>query len=215
MENQQEKVSLRRRTIIFAALGMILVVLPAISYFYLKSGLDWHLQAKADLKDYGKIRGEYIIFPDGEKQNQLKGKVVVIHIFGQNPVLNDTNKLILDTGQRLYERFGKNYDFRLTMVSQGSDADFKSYAQTLPSAEMATWVWSGAMGSWRTIIENGYEKFCVERKEKAVPKYFALCDTSGTIRHFYNAMDEKQVGRMVEMITLLVPKESIIPDSNN
>jgi hypothetical protein len=67
-------------------------------------------------------------------------------------------------------------------------------------------VWTGGLGSWRTVVENGYEYFLLKEKTKPDPQYFALTDTSGTIRRFYNAQDEKQVGRMVEHISMLLPK---------
>jgi hypothetical protein len=207
MKKTEEKVSTQRKTIIFIALFTILVVLPGISWFYLRGGLNWQKEALAEMRDFGKIRPAYIVYPDGEKQNQLKSKVVVIHIFGENPDLTEANKKILDTGQRLYDQFGDNEHFRMAMIADGGTAEFRSHAQTLPSADYAAWVWTGALGGWRTIVENGYESFYLSEKVDPVPQYYALADTSGTIRRFYDAMDDKQVGRMVEHIAMLLPKQ--------
>lgn len=205
MENLEQKPSTGRKVYIAAALFVILVALPAVSWIYLNNGLNWRKKAVAELASYGKIRGAYILWPDGTKDDQLKSKVVVLHIFGENPDLTETNRKIIDTGEKLFNQFGQNYNFRLAMIAEGGSSEFRSYAQTRPSADYATWVWTGGLGSWRTIILNGYESFCLAEGVRPVPEYYALADTSGTIRRFYNALDDKQLGRMVEHIALLLP----------
>ena len=115
------------------------------------------------------------------------------------------NRTILDIDEKLYDQFGQNLNFRLAMVSSGGTAEFKSYFQKMPSADYVTWVWTGGLGSWRTIMENGYESYCKAESVKPVPEYFALADTSGTIRRFYDALDTKQVERMVQHIAILLP----------
>jgi hypothetical protein len=208
MSQEKEKVTLKRKLIIFAAMFLIFVALPGMSWYYLRSGLNWHKKANSELGNYGKIRPAFIIFPDGEKRDQLKEKVTVIHIFGDNPDISDINKKILDTGENLFNQFGKNYSFVLCMVKEGGGtAEFKTYAQTRPSSDFATWVWTGGLGGWRTIVENGYESYCLASGAKPVPEYYALADTSGMIRRFYDANDDHQIGRMVEHIAMLLPKQ--------
>lgn len=208
MSQEKEKVTNKRKLIIFAAMFLIFVALPGMSWYYLSSGLSWHKKAYAELGNYGKIRPAFIIYPDGEKRDQLKEKVVVLHIFGENPDISPVNQKILDTGENLFNQFGKNYMFTLCMIKEGGGtAEFKTYAQTRPSSDFATWVWTGGLGSWRTILENGYESFSLASGTPAVKEYYALCDTSGTIRRFYNAEDDHEIGRMVEHIAMLLPKQ--------
>lgn len=208
--NTSEKVSTQRKGLIFVVLFFILVVLPAGSWFYLRGGLNWRHQAQAELQDYGKIRGAYIIYPDGTKENQLKGKVCVLHFFGERPDLSNENKMILDTGEKLVKQFGykpgnaEDY-FRLVMICEGGTAEFKTHKQTLPTADLVNWVWTGGLGSWNSILANGYDSFCQKNNEQPSNEYYALTDTSGTIRRFYDALDEKDLGRMVEHISLLLP----------
>ena len=133
--------------------------------------------------------------------------VCVIHIFGENPELTDANRKILDTGERLFNQFGQNRAFRLGMIAEGGTAEFRSYHQKLPSSDFVTWVWTGGLGSWRTIMENGYQSFCYAQGiVQPAPEYYALADTTGTIRRFYDVMDDKQVDRMVQQIALLLPQ---------
>lgn len=206
MAQTENKTPTGRKIYIAAALLLILVVLPAISWFYLRGGLNWRKEAVAELADYGKIRGAYIIWQDKTKENLLQGKVVVVHNFGERPELTEANQKILTTCEKLFDQFGQNHNFRLAMVAHGGSAEFLTRKQTMPSAEYATWVWTGGLGSWRTILENGYESFCLKEKIDPDPEYYALADTSGTIRRFYNALDDKEVDRMVQHIAILLPE---------
>lgn len=206
-----EKVSAKRKVFIAAVLFLILVVLPAGSWYYLSKGLSWRKTAQSELKDYGKIRKVNIIYADGTKEDMLKEKVCVLHYFGANPDLTPENRTILDIGERLYQQFGfkpgNSVDhFRLVMISEGGTADFRTHAQTLPSADFVNWVWTGGLNSWNTIMANAYDRYVQEDGHKRHEYYFGLTDTTGTIRCFYNALDEKEVGRMVEHIALLLPK---------
>ena len=207
-----EKVSLQRKIVIYGVLFLLLVALPLGSWFYLKGGMTWRKEAFSELQDYGKIRKASIIYADGTKENLLAGKVCVVHFFGANPDLTPQNQHILDTGERLFNLYGYKSgnqfdDFRMVMISQGGTAEFKTHAQTLPSAEYVNWVWTGGLGSWSTILFNAYDLYCQQNGVSPSTHYYALSDTSGTIRRFYNALDEKEVGRMVEQIALLLPKQ--------
>lgn len=208
-----EKVSMRRRLVVWSVLALLLFGLPAVSWLYLRNGLNWRIEAQAELKgEYGKIQPVTVIYPDGSKDNLLTDKVCVIHYFGANPDLTPENKFILDTGERLFKQFGFKSaavpdHFRLVMISQDGTAEFRTYARTLPSADYATWVWSGGLNSWRATLVNAYTLYCEQNNVKPVSHYYALADTTGTIRRFYNALDEKEVGRMVEHIALLLPRE--------
>lgn len=213
MSDEQQKNSPKRRLFTIAALTLVLVVLPAISWFYLKGGLEWRKDAKAELGFYGQIRGAFIIYPDGTKEDQLKESVCVIHNFGANPELTEENKQIIETTKRLYDQFGKMSNgtprpfFKIVMIFEGGTSEFRSEIQKIPSIDFATWVVMGGLGSWSTILDNGYEKFALEKGVKQDKQYFALADATGQIKSFYKALDEKQVMRMVQQIALMLPAQ--------
>lgn len=213
MSEEQQKPSRKKRLLSIAALTLVLVVLPAISWFYLSGGLQWRRDAKAELGFYGQIRGAYIIYPDGTKDNQLKESVCVIHNFGANPELTEENKQIIETNKRLYDQFGKMSDgsprhyFKIVMIFEGGSAEFRSEIQKIPSIDYATWVVMGGLGSWSTILDNGYEKFALEKGVKQHKQSYALADATGQIKCFYDALDEKQVTRMVQQIALMLPPQ--------
>jgi hypothetical protein len=205
MSNETTPPSKQKTIIRGAILALILVVLPAISYFYMKSGYQLRKEAVGVQANFGKIRSVAVIYPDGKKEDQIKGKVCVIHLFGEAPDLTDDNRKILDTCEKLFNQFGSNPFFRLTLVAKEGTAEFRSHYQKMPSSDYVTWAWTGALGSWRTIIENGYESFYKSEKVDPVKEYFAVCDTSGQIRRYYNALDDKEIDRMVQHIAILLP----------
>jgi len=213
MSDEQQKPSRQRRILTLAALTLVLVVLPAISWFYLRGGLQWRKDAVAELGNFGQIRGAHIIYPDGTKENQLAESVCVIHNFGANPELTEDNKRIIETNKRLYDQFGKVSNgtprpyFKIVMIYEGGSAEFRSEVQKIPSIDYATWVVTGGLGSWGTILNNGYEKFVLERKTKQHKEVYAMADVTGQIKCFYNALDDEQVTRMVQQIARLLPPE--------
>lgn len=213
MENTEAKSSRTRKMAVAAILFLILVALPAGSWYYLRSGLNWHRKAVSELRHYGKVLPVMFIMPDGERFNDLQGRVCVVYNFGIRPDLNDTTKRVLDTYQRLFGQFGRfsdqsvRPDFRLVPLYENGTAEFKSYAQQLEVFEYAIWRNSGAVAAWEQVLDGNYRQFCREEDIRPQPCYYALADTSGSIRRFYNALDEKEIGRMVEHIALLLPKQ--------
>jgi hypothetical protein len=196
---------LGRKIMIF----VILIILPALSWVYLSRGLNWRKEAVAELGSYGQIRGAYIAWPDGTKEDRLKSKVVVLHIFGENPELTPINKKIIDTGEELFKQFGRNEHFRMAMIAEGGTAEFRSHVQTRPSIDYVAWVWTGGLGSWRTIVENGYQSFALKTGAKPMREYYALSDTAGVIRRYYDAADDEQVKRMVQQVAILLPPSDL------
>jgi hypothetical protein len=210
-QNTEQKPSKLRKIVIATVLFIILVGFPAGSYLYMRDGFNWRKQAVSELGQYGKIRPAYLILPSGERQNRLENSVTVIHIFAKNPELTDANRKILDDGERLFNQFGRmgdmsiRPDFKIAMILEGGSAEFTSHRQLLPSVDFATWVWTGGLDAWKPTVDYGFEQFCKKEGVEPFAEYYALTDTSGQIRRYYNALDEKQVGRMVEHIAMLLP----------
>jgi hypothetical protein len=214
MENSTKPTRPTRNVIGGAILVLLLVVLPAVSWLYLRGGVTWRKQAVAELASWGQVRTAPVIVPNGQKLDLIKGKVCVLYYFGENPDLTETNRRVLDTGQDLIRQFAIKEDgqvmtdyFRMVMIATGGTAEFKSHAQLLPDADSGAWVWNGALGSWRTILVNGYESFTKAEGISPVENYYALADTAGVIRRFYAVDDEEQVNRLRQHIAILLPSQ--------
>lgn len=188
-------------------LVLLLVVLPGGAWYYLQQGLNWRKAVQSELRQYGKIRGAYLV-ESNNKIDLLKGKVCVLHLFPENDAaLDDGNQKVLDTGTRLLKQFRQNDAFRMVMISDYASTELKSYYQKLPDSDTGAWVWTGGTGSWRTILQNAYESYCIAEKTTPARTYVALADTTGSIRSFYNVANEAEVERMAIHISLLLPND--------
>jgi predicted translin family RNA/ssDNA-binding protein len=76
----------------------------------------------------------------------------------------------------------------------------------MPSSDFVTWAWNGSTGHWRTIMENAYDLYCKSEDVDPEKYYFGVCDATGQIRHFYNALDKDDVNKMVQHIAIMLPK---------
>jgi hypothetical protein len=211
MENTEERASLGRKILTASILLTLLVILPAGSYLYMRGGFNWRKQAISELGQYGKIREAIFLQPDGKKIDMLGGSVCVVHVFPEAAALDDAHRKIIDDCNELLNQFGvlsdRSFrpDFKLAMIADNPTEPFKAYRDSLPSVDYPTWVWTIGGQLWTPLVERGYRKYCAEQGAAAVPHYYALTDTSGQIRRFYNALDEQQIGRMVEHIAMLLP----------
>ncbi len=210
-EEQQpvEKTTLTRRIIIGTALAAILVVIPAMSWYYLSTGLEWRKKAKAELRDFGKIREAFFMYEGKTRIDLLDGKVCVLYFFGENPELTATNQKVLDDFEKFYDQFGPKSasdkdNFRTVMIHQGGTAEFLTHAQTKPNYD--SWVKTGGLGSWTTVLINGYDSFCQSEGISPDKSYYCLADTSGTMRRFYDTNSDAEVERMVQHIAILLPR---------
>lgn len=187
-------------------LGLLIVGLPAVSYFYLKGGLEWRKTAVAELSDYGKIPEAFAILEDSRRINLLENKVCVVHLFGDKPELTDANKQVIEVYFQLADQFGITDDFRVVSVWNGGGLpDFNEFYNQKKEPREPTWIHTGG-GKWTTVMINQYENFRLKTKSQEVPTYLALVDQNGTIRRFYNALDNAEVQRLVQHIAILLPQ---------
>ena len=209
METTEKNPTYSRKWVRVTVLLLLLVVLPALSYYYLDLGYKKHKETQDELRHYGQVRKESFVYPDGTEENRLAGKVCLIYYFGENPELTEINRRVLDTGEELFNQFsdgGRRDDIRLVMIAQGGSAEFRSYAQTKPSADFITWVWSRALGSWRVILDRAREQFKRDEDVDTDVPCFALADSDGVIRRFYPVDDPGEINKMSNHLATLLPK---------
>jgi hypothetical protein len=211
--NNTSSVFKGRRVFRILALFLLVVVLPAGSWYYLRSGLDWRIAAKSELGAYGTIPPSYIVFPGNDKINLIESCVCVVHDFGDAPEFTPENKFIMDEANKMAEGIGVMGDkmvrlnFRVIMLANNGSAEFRSYYQKFATIDNATWLWRPSTESWRRILQQGYQQYCEQSKVSPTKEYFALTDTGGIVLRYYNAMDPAEIGRMVEHISMVMPKE--------
>jgi hypothetical protein len=203
MEDKKDKISIGKMVMLF----LLLVVAPAMSWFYLSGGLKWRKDAVAELGSYGSVKPVWLIDDKLVRSNLIDKKVCAVYYFGDNPDLTPSNQKILNIGKGLQSQFEKSNNFRNVVIWEGGTPAFKGTFEKLSRGENNAWQYTAGLGGWKTVLMNQYEYFCLHEKiSKPAEQYFALSDTTGTIRRFYDANDDEQMKRMIQHIALLLPK---------
>ena len=183
-----------RKAFQFAALFLLLVGLPAGSWYYLQKGLDYRLETMGQLTDHG----DFKLLTSSTADGDSKASVKVINFLAVDPAERDQQGLLLS---KLYEQFDKREDFQLvsfwdSTTFRGLD-EFRTKFGLEEEPQCTFQPLAGA--SWDQFIQT-YEK------DSAVPaEYMALVDINGNIRNFYTQREEEKVKDLVEHIALLLP----------
>lgn len=204
MQKKEESTLNKRKIFSGFILLLLLIVFPAMSWFYLNRGLEWRRSVQAELRNYGRVRAANHIFGN-EKINLIQGKVCVLHNFGIQPELTEANKSIMDIGEKLQNQFGHNDAFRLAMIASQGSPEFRAYAQKKSGSDGPIWVWTVHLEDWDAILSQGYNSYCRAENTTPASHYFALSDTTGMIRCYYDASKKEETDQMVTHISLLLP----------
>lgn len=179
---------------------LFLVVFPIISYFYLKSGYDYRVEAMQELGEYGTLPTPEgtTIFGDSLEELTFTKKIVLLHFVDlANP---DQSDLMGKYMGEVHEQFdGLESVVFLAGFTQGNPEAVRSFLQ-------------------KHKLEDPQQYFVFEEEQLTGPyafleggvtakPYVMLSDTSGTIRNFYNLERGKELVRMVEHVTYLMPRD--------
>lgn len=179
-----------RKILQFAALFLLLIGLPAGSWYYLQLGLDYRKETMGQLQDHGAFTLKTNHTPVGE------GSVRVINFLSAANA--DTKGPLL---AKLYEQFDKREDFELvTFVDTTAFADLVTFRTTYQLEEEPQCSFpSLKTAEWQSFVSTH------ESDAKAEIPYLALVDVKGNIRNFYEQEDEEAVKQLVEHIAFLLP----------
>lgn len=179
-----------RKIFQFAALFLLLIGLPAGSWYYLQLGLDYRKETMGQLQDHGAFTLKTNHTPVGE------GSVRVINFLSATNA--DTKGPLL---AKLYEQFDKREDFELvTFVDTTAFADLATFRTTYQLEEEPQCSFPSLKAAeWQAFVSTH------ESGAKAEVPYLALVDVKGNIRNFYEQEDEEAVKQLVEHIAFLLP----------
>lgn len=182
-----------RKVLQIAALFLLLVGLPAGSWYYLQKGLDYRLETMGQLTDHG----DFKLFT-AESSDEESKAVRLINFLSTNKTQREEQGVLLS---KLYEQFDKRDDFQLitfwdSSAFNGLDAFKTSYG--LEEEPQCTFEPLG-QAEWASFVQT-------YKKEAATPgQHMALVDLEGNIRSFYVQSEQKEVRSLVEHIALLLP----------
>jgi len=210
---------------LFAVLT-ILIIFPILSWVYLKAGLDYQRETRAELINYGQLpEFRFTNFKGIEfNRDSIKSEMAVLSFIGEN---EDYNKTMLKMMQQLHEQFGKSNNLQFLVMPLLRSKASSSYLQNLANEyelndEVQHHFLSGIVSNIQLWLGEQI-KVPVEKQlnEKEVPlwklesnssqqindyPFFVLVDTAHTIRNYYNYTNYDEVRRMVEHIAIILPQ---------
>jgi len=165
---------------------LLLVVLPAASWYFLKSGLDYRKASMAKLDDFGPLPEHDLTLSNGKEVNSdwLNNKTIVLY---NGPEAGDTIVIM-----KLYRQFEKHQGIHF-IFSQNQDmklvADRSENFWLVNSDENAAIFWD------RIGLSSEGEADV------------ALVDIHGHVRSYYDLDASNQLRQLVEHTAFLLPVE--------
>ncbi|MFK8007298.1 MAG: hypothetical protein AB8H03_13050 [Saprospiraceae bacterium] len=212
------------------AILTILIGFPLLSWYYLTTGYNYQMDARAELKDYGKLPAFNFSNHLGGTytSDSLENTMSVISFFGKDGKMNQEMFNIM---RKLNTQFGDNPNLELVIISIESEVkspgvlaglfavnqfDEKQH-HFLTTSNQAIQKWIGeeikVPTKWEKNEDGPTDIQLTENKSGEIGDYpfFVLVDKKQTIRNFYHVDKEDEIKRMVEHIAILLPRE-VKPD---
>lgn len=179
---------------------LFLVVFPIVSYIYLKSGYDYRVEAMQELREHGPLPAmpTYNFFGDTLDQKTPGERVVLLHFVD---LANDEQRQIMGKNMGdIHEQFdGLSQVVFWAGFDQADSAAVRAFLKNyrLQDPEQYLVFSKDDLTGNYDFLEGGI----------TAEPYVMLADTSGMIRNVYNLRHGKELVRMIEHVTYLMPQE--------
>lgn len=186
----------------FGVLILMLVGLPAISYFYLKQGYEYRKEAILTQEDFGKMPDiKQLPAIRGTLPDTMKGAMTVVGwLDPTKPVAANQYGTIMDS---IYQQFENSPNLYFTTIVKSDDppATVRDFAgkHHLPDVEMVSFLEADA----RTFAQSAKDF-----KLPALPgeePFVALVDSSLTVVKHYDLRQRDEAIGLVQLISLIIP----------
>lgn len=192
----------KRNWLQIGILLLFLVGFPIVSYIYLKKGYDYRVEAMQELKDYGSIPGipATTVWGDSVDIEKQSNQIVVLHYINLSD--NEEKALIGKYMNELHQQFDGIERVRFWGGYAPSDsAQVAAFMEEMDLIDFDQYLAFPATA----VSTNGIQ--LPEGAPTMDKPLVFLADTTGTVRSFYNLENGREVVRLVEHITFLVPPE--------
>ncbi len=207
-----------------AILVFFIVFMPLGSWYYLQLGFSYHEKLMSELKDYGKLPEFVLLTQDNDTvtNSDLHGKIIVANFYNNE---KPTTKAATDYARRILGQFKSQKDLNFLFYSLTPNLeDANSLANIAKKEELeekrAYFLTGDNDQMTRLLIANFKIPLLDERAEdgtisfesnvNSLPEeypYFALIDSSLTIRNYYNINDKTSMNKLVEHLAIILPRE--------
>ena len=182
-------------------LALILIILPAGSWYYLTKGYNYRKELLDDLQnDLGDVEPYSLQTADGQTYglSDFAGNTAVVNFIGSRDLQRE---FIWTNLTKLHEQFDDRNDILfITHVAGDPLAD-------LPK-DTAQWkIITGTEEELQKIAVESYNLKFPEGQTILNNSQIILLDSS-RIRNYYDANDPMQMGRLLEHITIVMPRQA-------
>lgn len=195
MAKEQISARLKFRYLLYL---VILFVLPVLSLYFLNSGKNYRLQALSELQEHGKVGDFNFINQRGEHITPavLRGKLTVAALL---PSFQDSAAFYADRLSILHQSYDNTKDVVFLSFLQADD--------TISLTDKATQLGIKDHDQWWLMQCDAATARALFHFPEGKNLQIALADTSLMVRNHYNIYDNHQMGRLVEHIALIIPKQ--------
>ena len=178
-------------------LFLILIILPAGSWYYLTTGYNYHKVLVNELKeDFGNVDNYTATTADGKPFDfeSISTNTAIVHFMGENAVQKE---YLWERMEKLHEQFDDRNDIKF--ISHITNAD-----ETALPKDTAQWkVIRGTEAEFDRIARDNYNMSFKEGETVLNNSQFILVDSS-LVRNFYDANSMREMGRMLEHVTIVM-----------
>lgn len=191
-----------RHIIQFLALGLIFIVLPGGSWYYLNEGYNYRKALLEELdQNLGSIPAFSLVNQEGKTINQdiVKGKVAILNFLSL--AKPSTSHPLISQLSRVQDQFDKRDDIVfLTFTESDSEEQIAKYFEGLKIKRNKN-QWHFLKGNTADLEQISKNIVIPSTNELAV----AITDTEGTIRYIYDFKDPTVIKKLIEHIANLMP----------
>ena len=173
-----------KKIIQLIGVSLIIIVLPAASWYFLKSGLDYRKESMGQLGQYGQLPEMNLLLSNGQSvhTSRMDGMMGIVHTMNEN---GDTSLIM-----KLYRQFSKRTDLQFVLSDTES---LKLMADRASNLWLLKYAEENIPFLEKTGVFNSGDK------------NVALIDINGEIRNHYNLNNISELQQMVEHTAFLLP----------
>jgi hypothetical protein len=179
------------------ALFLMLVVMPALSWYYLKKGERYQVEMRAQLKDYGKLPNFFLpklLDSDSLSSTDLQNNVIIAKELDAKELEQD--KDLLFALNSLHTQFDDRYDVLFLLHTTVQD-----------SGKVGAFLRKNKLADPEQVLITSSTPELIQSYSFPKAGMAAIIDTAGTIRRYYNYRDGNELRRLTEHVTVLMHRD--------
>ncbi|MEY4926726.1 MAG: hypothetical protein RI894_1162 [Bacteroidota bacterium] len=204
----------KRKIFSYIFLTIILGVIPAGSWYYLRDGLRYRKERIGALNAFGNWGKDLQIkLINGKPFNadSIRGRFVVVSVFDPADS-SDKNQIAASQQlQRFQNAFGPERPdiFCLSLPTPKSDSGLIAAYAKRYKANPKVWHIAQANDQISVLYDSLHLQQNAKAKDGIHDPYFTLVDNKFKIRNYYDATKVAEVNKMVEVISIIMPPKAV------